>query len=376
MTDHDLPLEPLGHPLRLTLRVVGMAVLVGLLIAQAPRQPTRALVASLALTGALALSWIGWVIATRLSRRRLFISALFGVSLSGGGLVGLAPLGMAGPPVAGLAGGASLTGWPLILLAMVGPISTFVSVGAAHRPLGYAAGATVAALGGLTAGISRRQYALRAREAAELAAARDRADVERARADILDERNRLARELHDVLAHTLGALAVQLEVVNGLAATAETSEDVRAGLRSSRALVTDGLAEARRAVQALREDPIALVDRLSVLTAEAGAQLEVVGTERPTQPAVRLALLRAAQESLTNARKHASGARLAVMLEFAADAIHLTVTNDGCGSATALATTGTGLGLPGMRERVTLVGGEMQAGPDGDGWRVQVAVPA
>jgi signal transduction histidine kinase len=131
-------------------------------------------------------------------------------------------------------------------------------------------------------------------------------------------------------------------------------------------------------VHALRDEPVALATQLAALAEADGADLIVTGTARPIAADAGLALYRAAQEAVTNARKHAPGAPVSVRLSFNRPAIVLTVTNgprpDGI-STTMLSGTGGGFGLRGMRERIELLGGQVLAEPCERGWTVQVAVP-
>ncbi len=206
----------------------------------------------------------------------------------------------------------------------------------------------------------------------------ERAELAAARADVLAERNRLAREVHDVLAHTLGALSVQLEALSARAQTeaSAATPDLRRGLAHAKALASDGLGEARRAVAALRDDAVALDVQVQTLCAATGSALEVLGSPVPLAPETTLALYRVAQESLTNAAKHAPEAPTGVRLEFGADAVTLTVDNGPAPLGPGpLSDSGGGFGLDGIRERVRLLGGEVSAGPDGGGWRVAARVP-
>lgn len=208
-----------------------------------------------------------------------------------------------------------------------------------------------------------------------LALERDRVEVQQARADLLADGNRLAREVHDVLAHTLGAVATQLEALD--AVLTDTVGDDRAAqiARRTRRLVVDGLTETRLAVRALRDEPVELIERLTVLAAAHPAELNVTGAVRPLKPAAGLALYRSAQEALTNAAKHAPGAPATLSVDFAADRVTLTAANGPGASISALAGTGGGFGLQGIDERVRLLGGRCCAGPSGGGWTMLVELP-
>lgn len=191
------------------------------------------------------------------------------------------------------------------------------------------------------------------------------------------ERNRLAREMHDVLAHTLGALAIQLEALDArLGGGADAADWFRQELRQTRALAVNGLSEARRAVQALREEVPALLPALATLCEASHAGLEVTGEERTVSPETAHALYRVTQEALTNAAKHAPGMPVAVRLCFEPDGIALAIDNFAIdGQVGELASTGGGFGLEGIRERLRLLGGSVAAGARDDRWVVEARVP-
>jgi signal transduction histidine kinase len=229
-------------------------------------------------------------------------------------------------------------------------------------------------------GVMRRQAVAQAEQVTRLELASERLDVERTRAELLAERNHLARELHDVLAHTLAALSLQLEAFATVVdAEPETSQRVREQLERTQRLVREGLGEARGAVRALRDDLAPLEDRLVTLAEQHGAAFGTAGAPRPLAPETALALYRVAQEALTNVMKHATGAVASMELAFEDVAVRLTVDNDlpsTNGAATdALGHSGGGFGLRGISERVALLGGEMDAGPVPGGWRVRAVVP-
>ncbi|MEU4290262.1 sensor histidine kinase [Kribbella sp. NPDC026596] len=223
-------------------------------------------------------------------------------------------------------------------------------------------------------GLNRRQYEAQARQTERLLEQTRLAQSEHARAAALEERGRIARDLHDVLAHSLGALSVQLEVAEALLAERGDAEGALDRVRRSRRLAVQGLDEARNAVAALRADdvldlPQALAALVEQHEKDHGTQvrLTVRGVPRRLDSGVIVALLNAAREALTNAAKHATGRTVAVELGYG-DGVRLTVRNKG-------ATSGTGFGLTGMRERLALVGGTLTAGPDGDDWLVVAEVP-
>jgi signal transduction histidine kinase len=224
----------------------------------------------------------------------------------------------------------------------------------------------------LAAGLIRRQYLGL------------QADAEAARAEqsALAERARIAREIHDVLAHALAALTVQLETADALLEGGRSAQARELVIRAGQ-LAREGLAETRRAIGALRGEALPLPELLRALAAgyradlAAPATVTVDGAPRDLDADTGLALYRAAQEAITNVRKHAPGAPVEVGLAYRDGGVDLTVVNGpppGNGHR-ALATTGGGYGLTGLRERAELARGEFDAGPQGDGWRVGVRIP-
>lgn len=268
-------------------------------------------------------------------------------------------------------------------LALGAGLATTAGVGIALAPA--VSGATVVAavllcaVLGFTASLVRRFRLGQDRTELLLAELEDARD-EQARSAALAERASIARELHDVLAHSLSGLSLQLEGARQLALKDGASERLQETIDSAAALAKQGLVEARGAVNALRhEEPMslgqipALVDHFRN---DLGLDVEFAqhGTDRPIAPAVSVALYRAATEALTNVTRHSLGARTRVELAWEEHGIRLSVVDEG-GSGT-LVSEGSGWGLVGMRERVSLVGGHVVAGPVGDGWAVVVTVPA
>lgn len=229
-------------------------------------------------------------------------------------------------------------------------------------------------------GLNRRGRMARI-EQTELALARARtAAEEHALAATLAERARIARELHDVLAHSLSGLSLNLQSVRLMLLRDGAAEDTLHQVERAQRLASDGLAEARSAVAALRDDPVplerAVEDLLEAyrLDTNASAELRIDGTPRPVGTAPAAALVRAVQEALSNSRKHAPGADVHAKLTFGPAEIEVCV-RDRQGVRPAAPGTG-GYGLRGMRERAELLGGRFSTGPEEDGWRVQLAVPA
>ncbi|MEV6929926.1 histidine kinase [Dactylosporangium sp. NPDC051485] len=225
----------------------------------------------------------------------------------------------------------------------------------------------------LLLGTIRREREARAEQDKALAG-------EQARTAALAERARLAREIHDVLAHSLSALSVQLETAAALLER-DRAADAAVIVDKAGRLARDGLTETRRAVSALRGDPVPLPELVGELAAgyrtdlDAPATFAVDGDPRELTPEAGLALFRGAQEALTNVRKHAPGSAVQLRLEYLPEAVRLTVRNHGPAGPP---TTGlsSGYGLTGLRERAELAGGTVEAGPYADGWLVDVKMPA
>jgi signal transduction histidine kinase len=243
------------------------------------------------------------------------------------------------------------------------------------------AGATLlCAVLGITGALLRR-YRL-SQDATELLLAKlEDARDDQARAAAAEERASMARELHDVLAHSLSGLSIQLEVVRKLAGKVDAPAELRAAVDGASDLAKQGLAEARDAVSALRRDDGLGVGQLPELVAHfrrdfnLAVDYSVAGTPRPVPADLGLALYRVAGEALTNVARHAEGADTRVELCYDETRIRLAVTDSG-GARGALSGEGSGWGLAGLGERVKRLGGDLTAGPSGPGWSVVVSAPA
>ncbi|MFI5590730.1 sensor histidine kinase [Amycolatopsis sp. NPDC051758] len=197
-------------------------------------------------------------------------------------------------------------------------------------------------------------------------------------AGVLDERQRMAREIHDTLAQGLTGIVTQLEAADG------PDRDRR--LEQVRTLARDSLGEARRAVQALRPEPLTaaqLPEALSELarrvtgTSGITVSVETTGDARPLLPELEVTLYRVAQEALANAEKHARASRIVVTLSYSDELVLLDVVDDGIGFRPGDRGDGTGFGLDAMRQRVRRVAGTLSIeSTPGDGTAVSVQVPA
>lgn len=361
-------------------RVARVAGLVALLWATAsehhsdgsPRVPFALLVLT-------SVAWLAWLAGERLGAPATVIAAVLAVLAGAGAAVGgLAPVGIAFPAVAVIAAATRLGGVAPFAVALTGAVSLTITVLAAGTPHAIIVEGLLAIAAAILGGATRRQYQSRAAQAEQLLAERLRADAETARAAALAERNRIAREVHDVLAHSLGALSVQLDAADALLESHADPATVRDYVQQARRFAVDGLAETRAAVHALREEPVRLVDRIAALATSDGATLTVTGAERRIAPDAEFALYRVAQEALSNARKHAPGARVTAHLDYGRETTMLVVENGVCPDGrvyTPLGATGGGFGLRGMRERIELLGGDLSAAAQDSGWIVRATVP-
>jgi signal transduction histidine kinase len=212
----------------------------------------------------------------------------------------------------------------------------------------------------------------------------ERAREQEAARHVEQERMRIARELHDVVAHTLTEINVQA------AAAAERSQrgDARAALERIEQASHGAIGELRAILGVLRDPnhpeppraPTPGISELARITERArdtglDVQLKVSG-EQPARisDASSLAAYRIVQESLTNARRHAPGAPVCVSLDFNATQLSVAIENTSTGTANGNQPTG-GVGIAGMRERATALGGSLQAGPTPDGFLVQAQLP-
>jgi signal transduction histidine kinase len=255
-----------------------------------------------------------------------------------------------------------------------------------HGYYGVLFGFPAIVLAGLVIGRNRGAYRIQAEQAARLLAQREDLEAQQRRADLLDERARIAREIHDVLAHSLGALGIQIQAAR--AVLTDTGDAARADeiLAAAQRMAADGLVETRRAVHALRAGNLPLdaeLARASDTHAQrhaVPATFDVGGSPGPLPPEATVALLRVAQESLVNAAKHAAGQGVAVRLDYTETEVRLTVRNDlppeaGPDGGAGMSTVNGGYGLTGMAERLRLLNGSLQAGRCDGQWVVTAELP-
>jgi signal transduction histidine kinase len=328
-----------------------------------------------------------------LAARRRFPGAVLAVSVASG--LGVAALGVP-PVVLGPAilvavysvaayGGrwVSLAG---LAAAELGSVAVQLTPGRVQAPTVVSNGLAIAAawLLGHFVGV-RRAYTARLERTAES----ERARVELARRAVAEERLRLARELHDVVAHSISVIAVQSGVGAHVAKT--QPEEAAKALAAIEATSRAALTELRRLLGVLRQEGepqgslapvpgLADLDALLAEVAKAGlaVRLRVEGTPSQLPAGVDLSAYRIVQEALTNVVKHAGPARAQVTIGYHAQDVTVEVTDDGQGvtAPTGDGQARVGHGLIGMRERVAVFGGDLEAGPGpGSGFRVAARLP-
>ncbi|MFE3267783.1 MULTISPECIES: sensor histidine kinase [unclassified Streptomyces] len=235
---------------------------------------------------------------------------------------------------------------------------------------------TVATAGGLVlAGYVLRLDAEARGSAQRLLAQERAARAAEAESAALAERARIAREIHDVLAHSLSAQMVHLEAARLLIERGADRETILERVVAARGMAREGLAETRQALSALRGEMSPVEEFLGELVATSdGADVTVTGERQALPAEASQAVRRVAQEALTNVRKHAPGAKVHVRLEYGEHEVTLAVRDSG-GAPGELGASGAGYGLLGMRERAELLGGSLEAGPDEEGFVVTLKVP-
>jgi signal transduction histidine kinase len=335
----------------------------------------------LAVTVTLAVVLLSGLAAVLLADRAAFVVVLLGASAV------LAWLQPDGAGIAGIFVGLSLLApmfrghrsVPLVIVATVLLAVTFTSARHSSIVTALLTAIMIAAFYGMLllairlADANRRTHEL----LAEVAAGRDA----QAQAAKLSERQRLAREMHDVLAHSLSGLILQLEGARMLAAEDPADPRLRDAVERAHQLGRSGLEEARRAIGTLRDEQLPGPERLAELARQfeqdrgVPCAVTVTGEPRPLASSeARLALYRVAQEALTNVARHASGtSHVAISLGYEPTLARLTVEDTGLDPAPPGAG---GYGLTGMRERAELLGGRLTAAPTGHGFRVELEVPA
>lgn len=234
------------------------------------------------------------------------------------------------------------------------------------------------------AGFGLRTWEARARESHRRAVAAEVESAEKILQAAIGERTRIARELHDIVAHAVTSMVVQAGAAEAANRQPRAGDDefVSAALASIRTTGTDALAEMRRLVTMLREEgdetdmtPQPKLAALPDLVEHAGVPttLTIQGDQRPLPVGLDLAAYRIVQEGLTNVRRHSGAAQCQVVLTYSPEELRVEVRDDGdCSDSRTV----TGHGLVGMQERVALYGGSMVAAPlPKGGFLVSAALP-
>jgi len=344
---------------------------------------------------AAGVALLGWLLVDLYPRyRRRGLPAALVLLAAASGLAGVTSGG--GQSLVAFAAGAAVaagfeTDWPeAIAVAAAGMLPIWIAGPVFGASLGTLAGYPLLIAATLSFGRNRRFYRIQAEQAAALVEQYERARAEQRRADVLDERARIAREIHDVLAHSLGALGIQIQAAKAvLTDTGDVGRAVEV-LSTAQRMAADGLTETRRAVHALRVDSLPLADELAAVVETHRQRYQVpvtfasAGAARVLPPDASLALLRAAQEALVNAAKHAAGEPIAVRLDYGQADVRLRVVNElgpgaDPGDADGLTAEGPssagGYGLTGMRERLRLLNGTLEAGAGDGEWAVTAELP-
>ncbi len=286
--------------------------------------------------------------------------------------------------VAAMAAGVNSDLAAAVAVTAAGILAIEVSGLAFGQSYGTLLGLPAIVLTGLVIGHNWGAYRVQAEQAAALLAQREQLQAEQRRADLLGERTRIAREIHDVLAHSLGALGIQIQAARLVVhKDADQASDL---LAAAQQMAAEGLAETRRAVQALRTDTLPLDKQLALITDTHAQRYHVPvsydtgGALAALPPDATLALLRIAQEALVNAAKHAAGRPVAVRLDYGDADVRLTVRNDLPPGADTrqpadVSTVNGGYGLTGMHERLRLLNGTLEAGRRDGQWIVTAELP-
>jgi signal transduction histidine kinase len=237
--------------------------------------------------------------------------------------------------------------------------------------------------------VTVRMWQLHVREVEQRAEDAERTRDESAQRRAMEERLRIARELHDSLTHSISVIQVQAGVAVHLAR--KRGEDVPPELLAIQEAGADAVRELRATLGVLRSEEegdgsgLGHLDGLVGRARAAGlpVTVTVTGIERPLPPEVDQAAYRIVQEALTNVSRHAGlvgggdQVSASVLLHYTPETLSIQVDDDGNGTGTRSRPSGPGLGLVGMRERVSALGGRLHAGPqDGGGFQVRAELPA
>jgi signal transduction histidine kinase len=393
-----------------------IVVFVTLGVIQGMLGKTAPVIAASAVALAVAVAGLAWVVVIGAETTARTMIALTAVGLSGAALVGLLPeeagylivfvaligIGIELPPLPALAAGFIVFAAANLSFLVAARLSPSNIIG---NDVGAAFLFTVGLFIRSARAAQARAHADQARAEGLLAELRA-SQAAQAEAAALTERTRLAREIHDILAHSLSGLVLALDTAELLARRGGADPDAAGGdtgasgasgadtdtvalmlgqVNRAQRMAREGLADTRRAISALRGDELpgpALLDRLVRQTSEATgsqAELTVAGEPRPLSPEVGLALYRTAQEALINTAKYAGrGGRAELSLTYRTDGLELAIEDARAPDAAPPRSGGLtfgGYGLTGMRERAELLGGRLTAGPTDQGFRVLLWLP-
>jgi signal transduction histidine kinase len=385
---------------RQQMRPLAWAFIAAVVISASQGRPAPGLAgARLGITVALAVCAVAAAVGLnpRWAERGLAAQALVVGVLGGGGvaLAALQPHGATGlaASLAVWVAAVRLPAWPAAAAGGAVTAALAAVVALTQRPAAEPAIAVTlfCLLLAVTGRFIRRSRESQDQSELLMAQLQDARDAEAAAA-ALAERGRIAGELHDVLAHALSGLAIQLQGARKLADAEGVSAGLRAAIGRSADLAKEGLTQARQAVGALRGDRLPSVTQLPELVdgfrRDTGTDVSLViaGDPRPLPAEADLALYRGAQEALTNIARYAPGAAAAVTVRYQPGRTVLTVENGASpGPDTSVAAgrgeglltgAGGGHGLAAMRARAERAGGSARGGPHRGGWLVELEVPA
>jgi signal transduction histidine kinase len=270
------------------------------------------------------------------------------------------------------------------------PESRNVAIGVVSVAFGVVVAVIAMSPVGLLAGLGAWALASRSVEQAAFQAEHDRAlallaEVEATRqaqreAAAAEERNRIAREMHDVLAHSLAGLSMQLQAIRAVAAAEGAAPSITVPIDRAAELAREGIQEARAAVGALRGPRLRGMDDVAGLVEGFPGEviLNVTGQPGRLDPEAGHAVYRAVQEAMTNTARYATGSCIDVAVTWGPAQLCVRVRDHGLSAEhRPSGVKGSGTGIQSMADRVEAVGGTLTAGliPNGSGWLVQITVP-
>jgi signal transduction histidine kinase len=369
------------------IRLTGFAV-IGILALISPPHSAAQRAVQIACFSVVGLTLLAWIAVDVWPRYRAWgLPVALGAMAIAGGVAGVTSgsgQSLVAFACAAALGAATETGLRVsIAVAAAGMAPIWIAGGIVGSTFGTLAGDPLLIAVCTMFGLQRRSYRVQAEQSAALLAQHERLRAEQRRADVLDERTRIAREIHDVLAHSLGALGIQIQAAKAMLTDHGDVDRAVQTLTTAQRMAADGLTETRRAVHALRVDTLPLGDELARMVGthrqryHVPVSFETSGVARTLPPDASLALLRAAQEAMVNAAKHAPGQRVAVRLDYGDHDVRLSVINglDGDGASAQRPGHAGGYGLTGMGERLRLLKGTLLAGPRDHEWAVTADLP-